>query len=131
MFLLSCMTENQLSEIVIGESIYIHRAMGPGLLEKVYAECLFYRLQAKGLKVVKEQAIPVVFEDVRMDCGYRADLIVEDKLIIEIKAIDAIAEIHTAKLLTYLKFCNCKLGLIINFNETLLKNGIKRVVYKL
>jgi GxxExxY protein len=125
------MTENELSAIVIGEAISIHKILGPGLLEKVYAECLYYRLKKLDLNVVKEHPIPVIFEEVRMDCGYRADLIVESKLIVEAKSIDAIADIHIAKTLTYLKFANCKLGLLINFNVSLLKNGIKRVVNNL
>jgi GxxExxY protein len=125
------MTENELSSIIIREAIEIHKALGPGLLEKVYVECLYYRLKKIGLKVLKEQPIPVVFEEVRMDCGYRADLIVEDKVVVEAKSIDAIAEIFIARTLTYLKFSGCKLGLIINFNVTLLKDGIRRVVHKL
>ena len=125
------MLENELSSIVIREAIDIHKAIGPGLLEKVYTECLYYRLIKCGLKVIKEQPIPVVFEEVRMECGYRADLIVENKLIVEAKSIDAIADIHIARTLTYLKFANCKLGLVINFNVTVLKNGIRRVAYNL
>ena len=125
------MTENELSSIVIREAIEIHKALGPGLLEKVYVECLYYRLIRLGLRVVKEQPIPVVFEEVRMDCGHRADLIVESKLVVEAKSIDAVADIHLARTLTYLKFAKCKLGLIINFNVTFLKNGIKRVVLNL
>jgi len=125
------MTENELSAIVIGEAIDIHKAIGPGLLEKVYTECLYYRLLKLNLQVEKEKPIPVVFEEVRMDCGYRADLLVENRLILEAKSIEAIADIHIAKTLTYLKFANCKLGLIINFNVTILKNGIRRVAYNL
>jgi len=124
-------TENELSKIVIREAIDIHRALGPGLLEKVYVECLYYRLKRCGLQVTKEHPIPVIFEEVRMDCGYRSDLIVENKLIVEAKAIDAIADIHIACTLTYLRFAACKLGLIINFNVIVLKNGIKRVVLNL
>jgi len=125
------MLENELSSIVIREAIDIHKAIGPGLLEKVYTECLYYRLIKCELKVIKEQPIPVVFEEVRMECGYRADLIVENKLIVEAKSIDAVADIHIARTLTYLKFANCKLGLVINFNVTVLKNGIRRVAYNL
>src|SRR6267142_2329873 len=125
------MTENELSAIVIREAIHIHKALGPGLLEKVYVECLYYRLVKCGLKVVKERPIPVIFEEVRMDCGYRADLIVEEKLLVEAKSKEAIADIHLACTLTYLKFGNYKLGLFINFNVILLKNGIKRVVNNL
>jgi GxxExxY protein len=122
------MTENELSSIVIHEAIDIHKAIGPGLLEKVYAECLCYRLSKYGLKVTREQPIPVIFEEVRMDCGYRADLIIEGKLLIEVKSIEAIADVHKSIILTYLKFANCKLGLLINFNVVLLKDGIKRIV---
>jgi len=97
----------------------------------MYVECLFYRLAKLGLSVVKEQPIPVVFEEVKMECGYRADLIVETKLIVGAKSIDAIADIHIAKTLTYLKFAHSKLGLVINFNLTVLKEGIRRVAYNL
>lgn len=122
------MTENELSFVVIHEAIDIHKAIGPGLLEKVYVECLYYRLTRCGLKVSREQPIPVIFEEVRMDCGYRADLIIEGNLLIEVKSIEAIADVHKSIVLTYLKFANCKLGLLINFNVTLLKDGIKRIV---
>jgi len=125
------MTENELAAIVISEAIDIHKAIGPGLLEKVYVECLYYRLIKLGLRVEKEKPIPVIFEEVKMDCGYRADLILENKFIVEAKSIDAIANIHIARTLTYLKFSGCKLGLLINFNVTLLKNGIRRVVNNL
>ena len=125
------MTENELATIVIGEAIDIHKKLGPGLLEKVYQECLFSRLTKKGLNVIKEKPIPVVFEDVKMDCGYRADLIVEGKLVIEAKAVDNIAPVFVARTLTYLKFSGCKLGLLINFNVVKLVDGIRRVVYKL
>ena len=101
------------------------------MLEKVYVECLYYRLLKCNLHVIKEQPIAVIFEEVKMDCGYRADLIVAHKLIIEVKSIESIADIHIAQTLTYLKFAHCKLGLLINFNITLLKNGIKRVVNNL
>jgi GxxExxY protein len=125
------MTENEISAIVIREGIHIHKVLGPGMLEAVYKECLYYRLVKNGLGVEKEKPIPVVFEEVRMECGYRADLIIEGKVIIEIKSIDAIADVHLAQTLTYLKFSGCKLGLLINFNVSLLKDGIKRVVNNL
>ena len=125
------MTENELSSIVIREAINIHKSLGPGLLEKVYVECLYYRLTKLGLKVEKEKPISVIFEEVKMDCGYRADLFVEDKLLIEAKSIEAIANIHIAQVLTYLRFSYCKLGLLINFNATLLKNGIRRIANNL
>ena len=122
------MTENELATIVIREAIEIHKSLGPGLLEKVYVECLSYRLTKCGLKVIREQPVPVIFEEVRMDCGYRADLIVEGKLLIEAKSIEAISEVHKSITLTYLKFSKCKLGLLMNFNVVLLKDGIKRIV---
>ena len=125
------MTENELATIVIREAIDIHRALGPGLLEKVYVECLHYRLTKLGLNVEREKPIPVFFEEVRMECGYRCDLLVEKKLIVEAKSMEAIVEIHIAKTITYLRFTNCKLGLIINFNVKFLKNGIRRVVLNL
>jgi len=121
------MTENELSFIVIREAIAIHRDIGPGLLEKVYVECLCYRLTRLGLNVVKERPIPVIYQDVRMDCGFRADLLIENKLLVEVKAIEAVADIHKAIVLTYLKFLQCKLGLLINFNEVMLKDGIRRI----
>ncbi len=101
------------------------------MLEAVYKECLYYRLVKSGLSVEKEKPIPVVFEEVKMECGYRADLLVEGKVVIEIKSIDAIAEVHIAQILTYLKFSWCKLGLLMNFNVALLKDGVKRVVNNL
>jgi GxxExxY protein len=125
------MTENELSNIVIGESIFVHKTLGPGLLEKVYIECLSYRLSKKGLFISKEQAFPVIFEEVKMECGYRADLVIENKLIVEIKSIEALLDVHVAQLLTYLKFGNCKLGLLINFNVKILKDGIRRIVNNL
>ena len=124
-------TENELSNIIIGEAIYIHKTLGPGLLESVYKECLYYRLLKKELNVIKERAIPLVFEEIKMECGYRADLIIENKVIVEIKCVDVLANIHKAQVLTYLRLTNLKLGLLINFNVVLLKDGIKRIVNNL
>ena len=120
--------ENELSNITIGCAIKIHKALGPGLLESAYQECLFYELKQKGLFVEKEKPLPLVYEQVRLECGYRVDLLVEKKLIVEVKALDIIHPIHMAQLLTYLRLSNCKLGLLINFNVPLLKDGIKRVI---
>ncbi|MGI8951442.1 MAG: GxxExxY protein [Chitinophagaceae bacterium] len=125
------LTENELSSIIIGEAIYIHRALGPGLLESVYKECLYFRLIKKELFVIKERPIPLVFEEIKMECGYRADLIVENKVIIEVKCVDILADIHKAQTLTYLRLTNLKLGILINFNVILLKDGIKRIVNNL
>ncbi len=124
-------TENELSNIIIGEAIYVHKTLGPGLLESVYKECLYHRLLKKDLNVTKERAIPLIFEEIRMECGYRADVIVENKVLIEIKCVEALADIHKAQTLTYLRLTNIKLGLLINFNVVLLKDGIKRIVNNL
>jgi len=125
------LTENELSNIIIGESIYIHKTLGPGLLESVYKECLYYKLIKRELNIVKEKAVPLVFEEIKMECGYRADLIIENKVIVEIKCVDALADIHKAQVLTYLRLTNLKLGLPINFNVVLLKDGIRRIVNNL
>lgn len=125
------MTENEISNIIIGLAIEIHKVLGPGLLENAYQECLLYKIKQRGLVVEKEKAMPLIFEEVRLDCGYRIDLLVENKLIIEIKSVESLTVNHLAQTLTYLKLGNYKLGLLINFNETLLKNGIRRVVNNL
>lgn len=121
------MTENEISNKIIGAAIKVHTALGPGLLESAYKECLFYNLVKEGLKVEKEKPMPLVFEEVKLDCGYRIDLLVENKVVIEIKSVDALNDVHLAQTLTYLKLGNYKLGLLINFNVALLKQGIKRV----
>jgi len=122
------MIENELSNKVIGLAIEVHKALGPGLLESAYKECLFYKIQQEGLIVEKEKAMPLFFEDVRLECGYRMDLLVENKLVIEIKSVDALNDVHLAQTLTYMKLGNFKLGLLINFNVILLKYGLKRVI---
>ena len=125
------MTENEISTIVIGLAIKVHKALGPGLLENAYKESLFYVINKEGLKVEKEKAMRLIFEEVRLDCGYRIDLLVENKLVIELKSVESLNEIHLAQTLTYLKLGNYKLGLLINFNEVLLKNGIRRIANNL
>lgn len=125
------MSENEISKIIIGLAIDVHRSLGPGLLEKSYKECLFYKINQHGLFVEKEKVLPLIFEEVKLDCGYRVDLLVESKLIIELKSVESLCEIRLAQTLTYLKLGNYKLGLLINFNEVLLKNGIRRVVNNL
>jgi len=122
------MTENELSQLLLNAAFEVHKNLGPGLLESSYEECLYYELKNKGLFVEKQKALPLVYKEVRLDIGYRIDLLIEHKLIVEIKSVEALNEIHLAQILTYLKLSNCKLGLLINFNVTLLKNGIKRVV---
>ncbi len=125
------MTENELSRIVFDSALKVHQNLGPGLLESAYEECLFYELKKTGLDVQKQKALPLVYEEVKLDVGYRIDMIIENKLIIEVKSVEAINDVHFAQLLTYLKLTDCKLGLLINFNVTLIKNGIKRVVNNL
>lgn len=125
------MTENEISNTIIGLAIEIHKTLGPGLLENTYKECLFYKINKIGLFVEKEKAMPLIFEEVKLDCGYRVDLLVERKFIIEIKSVESLNTVHLAQTLTYLKLGNYKLGLLINFNEILLKNGIRRIVNKL
>ena len=119
---------NLLSNEIIGLAIKVHKALGPGLLESSYKECLFYEITRAGYFAEKEKTLPLIYETVKLDVGYRIDILVENKLVIEVKAVDALADIHTAQVLTYLKLSGNRLGLLINFNVTLLKNGIKRLV---
>lgn len=125
------MTENELSNKIIGYAIGVHTELGPGLLESAYQECLYYLLAKEGFTVQKQKPMPLVFEGVTLECGYRIDLLVENKVVVEIKSVDALNDIHMAQTLTYLKLGNFKLGLLINFNVVLLKQGIKRVVNQL
>ena len=125
------MHENELSEKIIGAAINVHKNLGPGLLESAYEECLYYELNKSGLKVDKQKPMPLIYKDVKLDCGYRIDLMVENKVVIEIKSVEALNDVHLAQVLTYLKLSNCKLGLLINFNVSKLVNGIRRVVNKL
>jgi len=122
------MTENELSKIVFDAGIKVHKTLGPGLLESAYEECLSYELKKMGLFVEKQKALPLIYEDVKLDIGYRIDLLVEKKLVIEIKSVEALNDLHLAQILTYLKLSDCKLGLLINFNTVLFKNGVKRVI---
>ncbi len=117
-----------ITKIIIGCAIDVHKELGPGLLESAYEECLYYELQKAGLKVEKQKAIPVIYKEIKLDCGYRADLIVEDKIVIELKTVDEFNPVHEAQILTYLKFADKKLGLLINFNVLKLKDGIKRYI---
>ena len=122
------MSENEISKIVIDASIKIHRKLGPGLLERVYEECLFYELKKTNLKVERQVKLPIVYEDVILSYGYRIDLLIEDKLVVELKSSEYLHSLYTAQTLTYMKLINAKLGLLINFNVPLLKDGIKRII---
>ncbi|MEQ3662476.1 MAG: GxxExxY protein [Flavobacterium sp.] len=122
------MTEDEISRIVFDSALKVHKALGPGLLESSYEECLFYELKKCGLKVEKQKPLPLIYEEVKLEVGYRIDIIIEDKFIVEVKSVEALNEVHLAQLLTYLKLSDCKLGLLINFNVKLLKNGVRRVI---
>lgn len=122
------MDENELSKIVIGLAIEVHNALGPGLLESAYKECLFYKISKSGLFVEKEKIMPLIFEEIKLNCGYRIDLLIENKLVLELKSVEALNDVHLAQTLTYMKLGNYKLGLLMNFNVTLLKDGLKRIV---
>lgn len=122
------MTENEISNIIIGKAIEVHKSLGPGLLESAYKECLYYELFKTELSVEKEVAMPIVYKEIKLDHGYRMDLLVNNKVVIEVKTVEFLNDIHKAQLLTYLKLGNYKLGLLINFHVNLLKNGIKRII---
>lgn len=123
--------ENELSKVIVNTAFQIHYTLGPGLLESVYEEIMCHELQKLGLRIERQKGIPVIWNELKMEIGFRADLIVERKVIIELKSVDLIAPVHPKQLLTYLKLTNIKLGLLINFNEPLIKNGIIRIVNKL
>ncbi len=125
------MTENEISKVVFDCALKVHKSLGPGLLESAYEECLFYELKKTNLIVEKQKPLPLIYEDVKLEIGYRVDLIIENKVIIEIKSVDTLNDIHLAQVLTYLKLSDCRLGMLINFNVTLIKNGIRRVVNNL
>jgi GxxExxY protein len=120
--------ENILSKLVIEKSIEVHKALGPGLLESAYEECLAFELSNSGLLFERQKSLPVVYKSLKLEHGYRADIIVENKVVLEIKSIEAIADIHIAQALTYLRFSNLHLALILNFNVKLMKEGIRRVI---
>ena len=122
------MHENELANKVIGLAIDVHKALGPGILESAYEECLFYKIIKSGLRAERQKAMPLVFEEVKLECGYRIDILVEGKLVLEVKSVDAIHPIFLAQTLTYLRLGGYKLGLLINFNVPAMRDGIKRVI---
>jgi GxxExxY protein len=122
------METNLLTGKIINCAIEVHKALGPGLLESAYKECLYYELNEAGLNVEKEKALPLVYKNVKLDCGYRIDLLVENQIVLELKSVEALNDIHMAQILTYLKLQDLRFGLLINFNVARLKDGIKRVV---
>jgi len=119
---------NSITEAIIGAAIAVHRALGPGLLESAYEACLAFELRERGLKVEQQKALPVVYRTVKLDCGYRLDLVVEDAVVVEIKAVEHLAPIHEAQLLSYLRLADKRIGLLINFHVKILKDGVRRIV---
>jgi GxxExxY protein len=122
------MGENAVAQQIVDAAFRVHTTLGPGLLESVYQAALGYELEKRGLRVTRQQAIPVVYEEVRIDTGFHADLVVEGQVIVEIKAVETVAPVHKKQLLTYLKLADKRLGLLINFNVVLIKHGITRIV---
>jgi len=123
------METDKITERIIGCAIEVHRHLGPGLLESAYEECLNWELIHNGLRVERQKPVPVIYKDIKLECGYRIDLLVENLIVIELKSVDALIPVHEAQILTYMKFAEKSTGLLINFNVTLLKNGLKRFVY--
>ena len=121
-------SENILAKTIVGKSLEVHKALGPGLLESAYEECLSYELANSGLYIERQKALPIVYKEIKLEHGYRADIVVENKVIIEIKSVEALADIHIAQALTYLKFSKLRLALLLNFNVKLLKDGIRRLI---
>lgn len=119
---------NDLSSRIIGCAINVHKALGPGLLESAYEECLAYEMKDSGLKIKRQVPVPVVYKEVKLEAGYRLDILVEDKIIVEVKAVEALHDVHLAQVLTYLKLTGCKLGLLMNFNVAQMTKGVKRVI---
>src|SRR5690349_966364 len=122
------MHENEITEHIIGCAIKVHKALGPGLLESAYEACLYHEAVECGLSVERQKPVPLIYREVKLDCGYRADLMMDKKVIVEVKAVEALNEIHFMQVLTHLKLTNCKVGLLMNFNVLRIKDGIKRVV---
>ena len=125
------MTENEISHLIVGSALKVHTALGPGLLESAYEACLQYELIKTGLRVEAQKPLPLVYESVKLECGYRIDLLVESKVIIEVKSIEAVAEIHFAQVLTYLRLSDLRLALLMNFNVLHMKDGIRRIANRL
>jgi GxxExxY protein len=119
---------NKITESIIGAAIQVHRTLGPGLLESAYVACLAFELGKRGLKVEQQKPVPLVYEQVKLECGYRMDVLVEQSVVVEVKSVEALAPIHEAQVMSYLRLSGCKLALLINFNVVVLKDGIRRFV---
>ena len=122
------MTDNEITHAIIGAAIEVHKHLGPGLLESAYEECLFHELQLRNLRVERQKPVPVVYKQTKLECGYRLDLLVEGRVVVELKAVDGLGPIHEAIILTYLRMSGHKLGLLINFNVSVLKDGVRRFI---
>lgn len=122
------MEENKITHRILKCVFKVHSSLGPGLLESAYQECLLYELRKEGLSTVKEKSMPFIYEEVKLDIGYRLDLLVENRVVLEIKSVEGITDVHLAQILTYLKLSKCKVGLLLNFNVKSMKDGIKRVI---
>ncbi|MCE4066471.1 GxxExxY protein [Chryseobacterium gleum] len=122
------MSENDISKIVYEAGYIVHKTLGPGLLESAYEECLFYELNKHDILVERQKPMPLIYDEVKMDVGYRLDFMIEKKFVLEIKSVESLQDIHLAQILTYLRLSNCKLGMLINFNTLQFKNGVKRVI---
>jgi GxxExxY protein len=120
---------NEVTETIIGSAIEVHKHLGPGLLESAYEVCLGYEIANRGLKVVRQMQLPVRYKEVHLDCGYRVDLLVQDSVVVELKVVERLEPIHDAQVLTYLRLSGCKVGLLLNFNTPILREGIKRIVH--
>lgn len=120
---------NQITHEILDSAYKVHTALGPGLLESAYQACLVYELKKKGFKVETEKPLPIIYEEIKLDCGYRIDILVEDKVVIELKTVDAFTDVHSAQVLTYLRFSEKKVGLLLNFYTKSLKDGIKRFAH--
>jgi GxxExxY protein len=119
---------NDLTREIIGAAIEVHKQLGPGMLESAYEECLSYELECRGLTVARQKPVPVVYKEVKLECGYRIDILVNDTVVLELKSVDVLGPIHEAQILTYIRFAKRRIGLLINFNVTVLKSGIRRYV---
>lgn len=122
------MNENEISRIIFEAGLKVHRQLGPGLLESAYEECLFYELRKSNLLIEKQKPMPLIYDEVKLDVGYRIDMMVERKVVIEVKSVEALTDVHLAQALTYLKLSQCKLALLINFNTLLFKSGVRKVI---
>ncbi|GAB4015963.1 GxxExxY protein [Spirosoma migulaei] len=122
------MNDNQITESIIGCAMNVHRRLGPGLLESAYEECIAYEMDKARMFFERQKAMPIVYDEIKLDTGYRIDLLVEHRIVVELKAVETLTDVHVAQIMTYLRLSNCRFGLLINFNVTLLKNGLKRVV---